>query len=90
MSARVLVAAGLMLALAPAAALGHGSAADHLAEDSVHDAAAEPLMEAHTRTVTAVDARAAVRSPPPLPATSTSSGSGGRWSTGPRSASTSR
>ena len=49
-----------MLALAPTpAALGHGNAADHLAEDSVHDVAAEPRMAKHTRAVTAADARAA-------------------------------
>ena len=60
MRARVLAVAGLALALAPApVALGHGNAADHLAEDSVHNAAAEPRMSEHTRTVTAADARTA-------------------------------
>ena len=61
MRAGALLVAGLALALAPAStALGHGNAADHLAEDSVHDAAAEPRMSERTRTVTAADARAAV------------------------------
>ena len=60
MRARVLAVAGLALAFAPApVALGHGNAADHLAEDSVHNAAAEPRMSKHTRTVTAADARSA-------------------------------
>ena len=50
-----------MLALLPApVALGHGNAADHLAEDSGHDVAAEPRMAEHTRAVTAADAVAAV------------------------------
>jgi len=54
------LAAGLVLALIPAAAAsGHGNAVDHLAEDSVHDVAAEPRMAEHTRSVTAADARAA-------------------------------
>ena len=54
------LAAGLVLALIPAAvASGHGNAVDHLAEDSVHDVAAEPRMAEHTRSVTAADARAA-------------------------------
>jgi hypothetical protein len=61
MRAGAIIVAGLALALAPAStALGHGNAADHLAEDSVHDAAAEPRLSEHTRTVTATDARAAV------------------------------
>ena len=60
MRARVLTIAGLALALAPApVALGHGNAADHLAEDSVHNTAAEPRMARHTRAVTAADARIA-------------------------------
>ncbi|HET8951963.1 MAG TPA: Ig-like domain-containing protein [Solirubrobacteraceae bacterium] len=60
MRAPVLVAAALLLAFMPAsAALGHGTAADHMAEDSVHDVAAEPHLVKHTRTVTASDARAA-------------------------------
>jgi galactose oxidase-like protein/Big-like domain-containing protein/Kelch motif protein len=60
MKAPLLAAAGLLLALAPAStALGHGTAADHFAEDSVHNVAAEPAMVKHTRTVTAADARAA-------------------------------
>ena len=54
------LAAGLVLALIPASvASGHGNAVDHLAEDSVHDVAAEPRMAEHTRSVTAADARAA-------------------------------
>lgn len=60
MRARVALLAGLVLAFCPApAALGHGTAAEHLAEDSGHDVAAEPGMEAHTRAVTAADASAA-------------------------------
>jgi hypothetical protein len=59
MRAQVL-AAGLVLALIPASvASGHGNAVDHLAEDSVHDVAAEPRMAQHTRSVTAADARTA-------------------------------
>ena len=54
------LAAGLVLALIPAAvASGHGNVVDHLAEDSVHDVAAESRMAEHTRSVTAADARAA-------------------------------
>ena len=60
MRARVLVVAGAALALVPApAALGHGNAADHLAEDSVHSRSAEPRLERHTARVTAADARTA-------------------------------
>src|SRR5215211_8955418 len=60
MRAGAIIVAGLALALAPAStALGHGNAADHLAEDSVHDAAAEPRLQARTQRLTAADARAA-------------------------------
>src|SRR5690349_2256909 len=59
MRARVLAVAGLLLALMPATALGHGTAADHFAEDSGHDYATDPLLEQITRTRTAADARAA-------------------------------
>ena len=61
MRARVLAVAGLALAFAPAASSARPwQRRGHLAEDSVHNATAEPRMSKHTRTtVTAADARSA-------------------------------